>query len=324
MPNRAEALNPFLFQSETISYPLRMGNQWSEEEWSIVKTLTYFDIFKYPLKKEEILAYSSHPFSNGIETSLQSLTAAEIISFFEGYYFLGKETTKVEDRKNRNQWAQNYMPKAIQVSRWIYALPFVECVCISGSLSKMDMRPKGDIDYFIIAKKNRVWILRFIFSLLIKPLTLLGGRNRYLCPNYIIDIRNLEIRDKNYYTAIEISTLMPVIGEKCYGSFIEANRWYSDFLPNHEPKKTMVSHKKRNILFIWDSLLFTWINRAIYATYKAHYKRKFVASGKFTVEDFELKFNLLESKNHVNGYRNRILTLFDEKLKQWEPKAPSL
>ena len=50
--------------------------------------------------------------------------------------------------------------------------------------------------------------------------------------NYYIDEQQLEIAEKNIYTAIEIGTLIPLQGDIVFEKFYNANAWTRNFLPN--------------------------------------------------------------------------------------------
>jgi hypothetical protein len=50
--------------------------------------------------------------------------------------------------------------------------------------------------------------------------------------NYYIDEQQLEIAEKNTYTAIEIATLIPLQGDIVFENFFAANTWTRDYLPN--------------------------------------------------------------------------------------------
>ncbi len=51
--------------------------------------------------------------------------------------------------------------------------------------------------------------------------------------NYYIDEQQLEIAEKNIYTATEVVTLIPIQGDTTFTDFFTANAWTRTFLPNH-------------------------------------------------------------------------------------------
>jgi hypothetical protein len=50
--------------------------------------------------------------------------------------------------------------------------------------------------------------------------------------NYYIDEQQMEIAEKNLYTAIEIGTLIPLQGDTVFEQFYAANTWTREYLPN--------------------------------------------------------------------------------------------
>ncbi|MGH2644856.1 MAG: hypothetical protein ACRDE2_12965, partial [Chitinophagaceae bacterium] len=120
---------------------------------------------------------------------------------------------------------------AYTTSRFLFKFPFVRGISISGSLSKGFSDEKSDIDYFIITASGRLWIARTLLHLLKKLTYLYGAQHRY-CMNYFVDEDNLEIEEKNLFTAIETVTLLPVCGDGAQENFFASNIWTKDYLPN--------------------------------------------------------------------------------------------
>src|SRR5690606_39126981 len=108
--------------------------------------------------------------------------------------------------------------------KFIYLFPFVAFVGISGSLSKGFAAADGDFDFFIITSANRLWICRTLLHLF-KKLSFLAGAQHRFCMNYFIDISHAAIEERNRYTAIELSSLIPVCGLKVYQHFLSQNKW---------------------------------------------------------------------------------------------------
>ena len=62
--------------------------------------------------------------------------------------------------------AKEIMPKALKTSNFIAKFPYIECVSLSGALSKGYYDDDdGDFDFFIITKPNRLWIARTLLIL---------------------------------------------------------------------------------------------------------------------------------------------------------------
>ena len=64
----------------------------------------------------------------------------------------------------------------------------------------------------------------------------------------------LEIEEKNIFTAVEISTLMPLKGKVIFKDFFKANAWVYEYLPNYTPNYAYlrdVSTQPVKQLFEW-------------------------------------------------------------------------
>lgn len=51
--------------------------------------------------------------------------------------------------------------------------------------------------------------------------------------NYFVDEDQLQIKEKNIYTATEVVTLIPMQGDAQFENFFAANSWTKDYLPNN-------------------------------------------------------------------------------------------
>ncbi len=199
-----------------------------------LKTILYFSIFKYPITKEEIYRFSNAPSIDKITTELNILLEKKVIFKYKDFFSTIEDHSLVERRLKGNEMAQHIMPKAKKVAKLIAKFPYVESVCISGSLSKGYYdSANGDIDFFVITKNDRLWISRTLL-ILYKKLFLLNSR-KYFCVNYFISTNNLEIAEKNQFTATEMVTLIPLYGRDTYYKFVQKNPWPSNYYPNITP-----------------------------------------------------------------------------------------
>ena len=194
----------------------------SAEEISILKVLVYFDIFQYPLTKNEIRKYLDKPFpESGFEDLLQQMLSKQVIFQHNDFYSLHNNGLLAPRRKEGNLRAQMLMPKAFRIGRFLFHFPYVRAVCISGSLSKNFADEKADIDFFIITKANRLWLAR-TFMHFFKKFTFLTGHQHCFCMNYYIDEEALLIEAQNIFTAVEVITLVPVCGKQAINNFFSA------------------------------------------------------------------------------------------------------
>jgi hypothetical protein len=96
---------------------------------------------------------------------------------------------------------------------------------------------EDDIDFLIIAAKNRLWLTR---ALVLSALMAWGvkrpddGRAEYpnlICANIFLSEEDLYIADENLFIAHEICQMLPLLGSRTYHAFIGANGWVRRFLP---------------------------------------------------------------------------------------------
>ena len=206
----------------------------TKKESSVLKTLAYFDIFDYPIPSSEIRKFCGQKLTEDeCIIAITELVTPGYIFKLDEYYSLWDNITIAEKRRRGNEQAKLLFPKAMSIGAFLYKFPYVRGVAISGSLSKDFADEKGDIDFFILTKANRLWVAR-TFMHLFKKLTYVFGKQHSYCMNYYLDETSLEITEKNIYTATEIKTLVPVAGSKTLELFFAKNSWTNEWLPNFQ------------------------------------------------------------------------------------------
>ncbi|HVX00359.1 MAG: hypothetical protein ACTHMI_17785 [Mucilaginibacter sp.] len=237
-----------------------ISNSLSAVKEQILETLAYFDLFDYPLSRAEIYLFLKKKHSFDVfEDGLRNLLNAGVIFQFDKFYTLKNDHYLVVRRNEGNKKAAGLIKIAEKVGNLLIRFPYVRGVAVSGSLSKNYADDGSDIDLFIITAKNKLWIARTIMHCF-KKLTFLFNKEHLFCMNYYIDEQQLEIVEKNTYTAIEIATLIPLQGDVVFERFFAANAWIREYLPN----KTMrVSRAQPVQPYIFKSLLeLTFNNHA--------------------------------------------------------------
>lgn len=198
---------------------------------NILKTLTYFDLFRYPVTRYELLVFSPERTSLSlIDEGLSTLLFEKIIFQLDEFYSIQNKPQLAERRRDGNMRAVEQLKIAKRVSKILSGFPFVQSIAVSGSLSKNFAEENSDIDFFIITAANRLWIARTCMHLL-KKLSFIVGRQNWFCMNYYVDETEMEIVEKNAFTAMEIVTLIPMQGMDCFQNFIKSNSWVNNFFP---------------------------------------------------------------------------------------------
>ncbi len=288
----------------------------SDIQKAVLKTLNYYSIFHYPIDAEEIHGSCSfHCSMPSILDALNELEERRLVHCYKGYYSIsGNVNEQVERRKAGNMLAEQAGKKARNVGSFIYQFPFVRFVGISGSLSKGFAEDTSDYDFFIVTEKNRLWICRTLLHLF-KKLTFLAGQQHKFCMNYFIDTHQLELDDKNMFTAIELSSLIPVKGTPTYLSLMNANKWVKTYLPNGyiKPGKTMPARDRNSLVkktceFIIQLFSPANINTGLMKLTDSKWRKKWERKN-YPMEDYDTAFKttIHISKNHPANHQKKIL-----------------
>jgi hypothetical protein len=194
---------------------------------AVLHTLTYSDIFDYPLTAPEV-----HKYLTGIKASFEEVKQALEVGPVKrtGNYFTlpGREKI-VAVRADREARSQKLMPLALRYGRILGGLPYIRMVALTGSLAVMNISEPADFDYMLVAARGRVWTAR-AFALALNRLTRLHGIT--ICPNLVVSENALEWRLHDLYSARELCQMIPIMGLDIYNRLMKANQWVGSFLPN--------------------------------------------------------------------------------------------
>ena len=283
----------------------------------ILNIITYFDIFRYPIKKEELITLLKAE-KNQLDLFLNELISENICFKEDNYFSIQKEISPlIKERILKENNAKKYIQKIPFFVKIMKRFPFVRGIAISGSLSKGVMYKKGDIDYFIITAPNRLWITR-TFLILFKKIFLLNSR-KHFCVNYFVDENNLEIKDKNIFTAIEVSYLNPVYNNTLINKLKQTNNWSEQYIPNSirvfETTEINTKSNVRNFSeWIFKGALGEILDKYFMKITLKRWENKF---SHFNKEKFELtmRTNRGISKHHPQDFQNKVLKEFSSRIK---------
>ncbi|WP_317899334.1 hypothetical protein [Aurantibacillus circumpalustris] len=297
----------------------------TQDQIEIIKAVLYFDVFKYPLTKDEL-------FENSAITISREQFSKELLGLLnnnllkqDGEFILHLERTKndLSKRLLGNEGAKKIMPIAVKYSRIIASFPFVEGVCLSGGLSKNYYDNESDIDFFIITKPNRLWICRTL--LIIRYKLLPKKKRKFWCTNYFISSDSLFIPDNNPFSGTELAHLIPTVNYSAYNSLLEENNWYKRRFPNKQkhpgdlcqeaPQPFLKSFLEK----ILSGSLGTKLDDYFLKITLKHWQKKYP---ELAVEDFELQFRSRKNvcKRHTKGFQNKVLKLWREKQTEYETR----
>jgi hypothetical protein len=221
---------------------------------SILKTLSYFDIFNTPLTREEIYRwtweYKNKNYADFI-SKLDELKERKIIGYKHGYYFLlapsepsevGPGRAAIINKRQRNipiiEEKMKIAKRACKKLRWI---PFLEAVFVCNTVAGGGVKKASDIDVFIIIKKGRLWLSRFLTTLALSFFRLRRTKKNiankiclsFYVTNDALDLSSVKITDPDIYLIYWIDNLIPIYDPKNYRKKIRhKNQWVKKYIPN--------------------------------------------------------------------------------------------
>jgi hypothetical protein len=228
------------------SPPLPPLNGAPPRDRAIVATLLYFDLFSFPLRAEELVRFAHHNLAphdlplQGAWWDSGSVNAGSPQTF----WFLRGRENYIQRRVNLTRVSTDKLQRARKYARMLQVIPGVRFIGVTGSLAMASAVPEDDIDFLIIAAKNRLWLTR---ALVLAALLAWGvkrpddGRTEYpnmICANIFLSEDDCHIPDENLFIAHEICQMLPLLGESAYHTFLRANSWVRQFLPQWRPTTT--------------------------------------------------------------------------------------
>jgi hypothetical protein len=300
----------------------RQTSYFEAEEKHFLRALLYFDIFNYPLTAEEVSRYSPAIDNFSADQFLENLVSRKILFRFENFYSLHDDPQMVLRRVKGNVLAEKKMKTAKRFSYLISLFPFVRAVMLSGSISKGYMDENSDIDYFIVTEVNRLWVVRVMLAIFRR--IFLFNSHKNFCTNYFIDNHNLEIGEKNIFTAVELRTTKPMFGLSTIEKFHAANAWAFSFLPNFILENEAAADRqfffKTIIEKIFSFREVDHFNQWLMMKSMAYWKRRYGPSVHPT--DFEIAFRSTTgiSKSHPQFFQKKVLIHYDKKINDFEIK----
>ncbi len=236
----------------------------------IINTLSYFDVFDYPLTFPEIKKYLCCPQEISDNELYDTIQAISVIQEQNGfYYFLGRSQL-VEKRTERNERSFQKFAKAKIIGKILSAIPTIQYIGISGSLSMNNASESDDIDLFFVTRKNTLWITRLMVNVLLFVMRQKRGRMQKnvkdkICPNMFMEVDKMSFKKKKrtIYTAHELVQMKTLFNRNnTHELLMSKNKWLYKLLPNiesiaiREVKESLSANLLRFLLFPFEKLAY--------------------------------------------------------------------
>jgi hypothetical protein len=295
----------------------------------VLRTLLYYDIFSYPLKSDELFTFlpQNTITPQDFNELLRKFSGEKDIPFAErdGFYYVKPNDHFIRARKEKENVSLKMWRMAGIMTHVIKRFPYVRCILITGSLSKNNSDRSSDLDFMIIAEKNRLWITRTLLMLFKK--IFLFNSYKYFCINYYITNDKLEIEEKNIFTATEIAYVKATYNSKLMEDFVKANSWINKYFPNYIPGDPRLhnpgckvsnrhSYLQKFYEFFFNSSIGDRLNEHCRKVTVKHWNRRYA-----DIEEKErshmFKSTETVSKAHPLNMQKKVLNRYYDKLKEF-------
>lgn len=228
-------------------------------EEDIVRTLSYYDVFDYPLTFSELKKYLFCPVDVSDEELLEIIDAIPIINQFDGYYYLLGRSKLVSLRNNRSEISNQKLIKAKIIAKLLSAFPTIEYIGVNGRLAMHNATSSDNIELFVIVKRNSILVSKLFVNLILlftgqKRITAKQKNKDKICVNTFLANGNLALGKygKNLYLAHEIVQLKTLFDRgSVKQDLLQSNSWIKKYFPNLKysfSKKKKINENKTNLL----------------------------------------------------------------------------
>ena len=184
--------------------------------------------------------------------------------------------SKVEHKKFQNLFNINKYPTLINISfiektknylKFIKWIPWLKMIWISNSVSMNCNNENSDIDLFIITKKNRLWIVRIIITLIFSVLMVRKTKNKHkkrFCLSFFtttlgMDFSTFALKN-DIYLYFWIIYMKPILDyDNTYQKFLDDNSSWIDLLEY----KNIIKNNKNYIYYKNEVSLPNWVKNKI-------------------------------------------------------------
>lgn len=202
-------------------------------EKAIIKTLSYSAVFGAPIGVKECWLELQH-FNcsyNQFKQALSQLAVdyPELILFRKRFAGLKPYVRTIDTYREGFLENNRIIAKHRKLIRFISKLPWIKQLYFSGGTVHGTHQGKADLDLFVVAQTNRVWL---VYSML-KLVAFLTGKRDFLCFNFLIDTDNMQVKSqRDLYTAHQILHLKPATDTHFNPDLKHKNPWIFEYFPN--------------------------------------------------------------------------------------------
>lgn len=207
---------------------------------SIIKTLSFFDLFSQPLTVQEVYRFLYCPPSGVVLADVvRELEHASYVTKLDGVYALKNGRSTMRSRgEHQRQYIQK-MKRAKRATSLISLVPFVRAVFVCNTVGFGVPTEQSDIDIVVIAKDKTIFLTRFLVTML---LSITGFRRHgrrvqnKICLSFYLSENSLSLQslaiERDIYLVHWIALLIPVYDpDQLHARMLRDNAWVCETLP---------------------------------------------------------------------------------------------
>lgn len=228
----------------------------------ILLTLGYTEQFQFPLTICELylrLLSSSRVKKRDFVLALQFLVSKKKIEYVSGFLIISGLPSKesnalVNTRIKRRAYSEKKWTDIYEFISFAKNIPFITGVAITGSVAVQNATKDDDIDFMIVTKPNRLWLVRL---LVIAYASLRGKRRSFAqeeknswCFNLWIEESDLQLppQSRSVYEAYEVLQAQWVLSRgKVAQQFWLLNRWTNKLIVGSQLWQQVMARKSESL-----------------------------------------------------------------------------
>jgi len=282
-------------------------------ERAIMCTVSYSDVFDYPLTEGEVHRYLDGVAATPAEVSraLDGLSGPRLCSDGDMVALAGRDEVFAV-RRRRQREAERLWPAARRWGRLVGRLPLVRMVAVTGALAVDNVKTGADIDYLIVTVPGRVWLCR---SMIIQMVRLARLRGVVLCPNWVLAADALSLENHTLFAAREMTQMVPIVGLELYRRTRELNPWVDELLPNAAGPPRAIDdgeHRRSRLTALGERVLQSRAGSAVEDWERRRKTREILGS---SPANPEVVLDDRQCKGHVDAHGVRITRAYTHRLR---------
>ncbi len=262
----------------------------------VIDVLSWAAVFNRGLETDEVWRYMTS--KSSIEDVEDCLAKMSGVERDQGRWYFTELEYGPTDYDRRKTAAEKQLRESLPIVSRLCEEEAVLGVSVTGSVASGLSQDDADIDLMIITQPNYVWRVRALAVYLEHN----ANTESRICPNMILDCRNLELRP-SVYAARELAMMRPVKGRVVFEKMITKNPWFQEYLPNADLSASFELPKPFGLLPFWWGVMRFPILGGMAEAWEA---RRRITKYRKSSKSIEAIYDRLRCIGHENAHRSRI------------------